>query len=281
MSNLELVHKASYDLKFISQRPFIESQWILSSVLQKPLSEIYEFDSSQNQIELFLKKIQARKTGWPLAYLLKEIYFFKHSFYIEPGVFIPRPESELIISEILNLNLSHLKILDFGSGSGALAISLLKALPCSEAIAIEISSQSLKCLQKNKKRFQLQNRLFILNQDISSLKQENVTSLLKNKANLIVANPPYVNPQDRNLKDEVRYFEPPLSLFSGEEGMSHIYNWFSKAMELLQEGGLYAFEFAYNQEEKVCLYLDKIGCKYKIIKDEQGLGRIALCWKIK
>ena len=279
MTNLEIINKASVDLKGISSRPFIESQWILSSVLQKPLSDIYQNFLSRDQKEIFFKKVRERKQGWPLAYILKEVYFFDHAFYIEPGVFIPRPESEKIILEVLALDLPYLKAIDFGAGSGALCLTLLKKIPQSQFIAIELSSPSLKCLKINRKKFNLEERLHILHKDVSSVELENIKVLLKEKPNLIVSNPPYIRPQDKNLQQQVRNFEPPLSLFSCEEGMSHIYTWFYKAMELLAKNGVYCFEFGYDQGEKVRQFLNKESCTYKIVKDEQGLERMAVCRK--
>ena len=279
MTNLEIINKASAELKGISSQPLIESQWILSSILKKPLSDIYQNFLSKDQKEIFLKKVKERKKGWPLAYVLKEVYFFDYAFYIEPGVFIPRPESEKIIQEVLDLNLSHVKAIDFGAGSGSLCLTLLKKIPQSQFIAVEISSPSLKCLKINRKTFNLEERLHILNIDVSSVKLDDAKVFLKEKPNLIVSNPPYVRPQDKNLQKEVRDFEPPLSLFSSEEGMSHVYTWFYKAMELLTINGVYCFEFGYDQGEKVRQFLDKESCTYKIVKDEQGLERIAVCQK--
>lgn len=281
IKNKEFIDQACKSLKKISPNPFIESQWILSNVLKKSVLDIHEKHITETEKELFFQKVKQRKQGWPLSYVLKEAYFFDSSFYVDHGVFIPRPESKLIVQEALKLNIPFIKGVDFGSGSGSLAITLLNKKSKSEFLALEISSPSLKCLRVNRDRFNLQNRLHILNQSVSFVTYQNTIWFLKSRPNLIVANPPYIKSGDQHLHSNVRRFEPPLALFSPEEGLFCIRSWFYKAMELLEDRGVYIFEFGYDQGERVADFLSASSLKYKIIEDDQNIKRVAICWKPK
>ena len=127
----------------------------------------------------------------------------------------------------------------------------------------------------------MESRLSILQTDIQTLKIENIVRLFGSKPSLILANPPYVDPEDRHLSREVGLFEPPLALFSNKGGMAHIISWFEKAMSCLSHEGIYIFELGWSQEERAKAFLDtqKELAYYEIHKDLGGNPRMAVCFK--
>ena len=145
-------------------------------------------------------------------------------------------------------------------------------------MAVDIGP-SVKVLKKNRRFYGLTRRLKILEQDVCKLEKKPLISFLSGLPDLIVANPPYIKEKDDMLTREVRLFEPPLALFSSDEGMAHIYTWFDKAMNLLEKGGGYVFEFGYNQNDKVKRFLNRQKIDYKLHKDSLDWDRVAVCIK--
>lgn len=284
MNTEQWLEKGRKELKEVAHNPLFESQCLLSSVLNIPLPELYfkenRFLSVESQRE-FSKKIQLRKKGHPVAYITGERDFFKRRFLVGPGVFIPRPETEGLVETALSLKDKPLRGVDFGAGSGCLALSIAMEQPYSRFIAVESSAPACSYFKKNQREWKMEKRVSLLNKDVLHLGRKDVETFLGEKPNIILANPPYIDRNDRELEDSVRRFEPSKALFSDKEGLAHIYSWFSKAMELLSPGGAYIFELGHSQGERVRNFLDekKPLKSYKIYKDLQGLERVAVCWK--
>ena len=278
-----LLQKAKKELKPVSKKAYQESLWILANCLNLSVNQIFlEKESIKAKQEKdFWLKIQERKKGMPLEYILNEKFFFQHKFYIKESVFIPRLETETLVKWLCK-NIQKNKALnfaDFGAGTGAIALSILSHFPNSKCQAIEIHQKSIDCLQKNSLNFKLQDRLNILKKDISKVQTDNF--FFSTAPDLITANPPYIDPKDTSIRPEVYLYEPPLALFSDKKGMGHIMSWSKKALELLKPNGIYIFEFGWNQKELITDFLSsqtKIK-SYKILKDQLGHPRIALCFK--
>ena len=283
MNREQWLEKGRGELKGVTPTPLFESQSLLSSVLKVPLTALYLKKNQSLNRDLqkeFLQKIQLRKTGCPIAYITGEKEFFKRCFHVGPGVFIPRPETESVVEAALKLT-DPLKGVDFGSGSGCLALSIVLERPHSRFVAVESTTPALPWLKKNVRKWKVDKKVKILNQDVCGITLKTVESFLKGRPNVILSNPPYVDQNDNQLEDSVKRFEPTKALFSSKEGLAHIYFWFEKAMELLSSGGVYIFEMGYNQGERVRHFLDekKILNSYNIYKDLQGWERIAVCMK--
>ena len=279
-----LLHKAKQELQTVLANPYQESLWILAQILNLSPSKIYleKENVSEDHQELFWNKVQKRKQTEPLGYILHEQMFFKKRFYVEEGVFIPRQETETIVHWILkNIKNRNLKAVDFGAGSGTLCLTLLSLFSNSQFVALEVSKKSVKCLKKNRKAFQAENRLWILQKDVFQVNKKELTLFLKEAPSLIVSNPPYIDPKDQSLSKEVYFFEPPLAIFSDQKGMGHIFSWFKKAMECLKPKGIYIFEFGWNQLKSVKKFCEKQKelSSYEIHKDKLGKSRIAVCFK--
>ena len=284
MNTEQWLEKGRMELKGVAHNPLFESQYLLSSILNIPLTALYFKEnrllSAKSQRE-FLKRIKLRKRGHPVAYLTGERDFFKRRFFVGPGVFIPRPETEGLVEAALNVNNEPLKGVDFGAGSGGLALSIAVERPRSRFIAVESSPPACSYFKKNQREWKMEKRVSLLNKDVLQLTREDVEPFLVGTPNVIVANPPYIDRNDSSIEDSVRRFEPSEALFSDKEGLAHIYSWFSKAMELLSPGGVYIFELGHSQGERVRNFLDEKTAlrSYKIYKDLQGWERMVMCWK--
>ena len=277
MEILKALEKAREQLKGNVAKPLQEGEKLLSGVLKVSVPEIYlRKRLNQRQVQKFFLKVNQRLKGYPLDHILKESYFYKRRFYIKPGTFIPRQESEELVKR--SLKAKPLRGVDLGAGSGCLSISILLENPPCRFVAVDIGS-SVKILKRNRQLYGLTRRLKILDCDVLKLEKKDLISFLKGSPDLIVANPPYIKKQDEHLQEEVRFFEPPLALFSAEKGMAHIYSWFEKAMSLLEKGGVYIFEFGFNQGDKVKKFLERQKTDYKIHKDFLGWERVAVCIK--
>ena len=279
-----LLQKGKEELKKVVSQPYQESLWIMAGVLQLNTTEVYLLKSpvSREQTQLFWENIRKRKSGWPLDYIFKEKTFYNKNFYFEPGVFIPRSETETIIEWVLkNIPKTDIKAVDFGSGIGTLCLTLLYALPKMEFLALEICRKSIECLKRNSRNFQVTDRLHILRRDINHLKPQEICDILGEPPSLIVANPPYIDPKDKSISKEVRFFEPPMAIFSNKGGMGHICSWFEKSMSVLRSRGVFLFEFGWNQEEKVKRFCESREdlSHYEIFRDQLNLPRISVCFK--
>ena len=274
-----LLRSAQKRLSSVSVQPFQEGLWILQKILNLPLSSVVFSTVDAHQAEIFWKAIEQRAGGRPLEYILGEKFFYGRRFLVQEGVFIPRGETESLVREVLGCveQKTSFEGVDFGAGCGPICLSLLSILPHSCWTAVEMDRKALRLLQANRKAFRMEKRLKILNRDVSLLSQKD----LAKRPFLVTANPPYVEPGDRNLDKNVRQFEPPLALFSEQRGMGHIYSWFQKAMEILPARGVYIFEFGWNQRALVekFLCLQKELSDYKIKKDFSQKPRVAICFK--
>ena len=285
MKAVELLKQSKKELMQISVNPYQESLWILAKTLNLSLTEIYLKNNNINkkQEQLFFYRIQRRKQGEPLEYILQETCFFNKKFYIEKGVFIPRPETEVLIHLVLKLFPSpqKLKVIDFGAGSGVLCLTLLSYFPKSQFLALEVSPKGIKCLKKNRRTLKVAKQVSILQNDVCQVSHKKLISCLGGPPSLIVANPPYIDPRDNSIDKPVYWFEPPLALFSDKKGMGHITSWLKKAMDILAPQGIYIFEIGWNQLEEVknlCNQQREL-MSYEIHKDFSGIPRAVVCVK--
>ena len=285
MEYADLIYKAKQELKAVADNPYQESLWILSAILKRSSTEIYlkRQKIRPEEEKHFWNQIQRRKRGAPLEHILQEKIFFNNKFYVGPGVFIPRKETELLAEwAVKNFSKSkEIKALDFGAGAGALCLSFLSVFPKSHFVAVELSAKSIEYLKKNSQALRVEKRLNILKKDVDHLQKEKIIEILGSAPSLIIANPPYIDPEDQSLSLSAGFFDPPLALFSDQGGMGHIISWFKKAMELLGPKGIYAFELGWNQLELVKRLLNQQTSisSYEIHKDQLGHPRMAVCFK--
>ena len=219
--------------------------------------------------------MKRRSKNEPIAYILEEKEFWSKKFKVNRHTLIPRPETELLIDEILKLYKSKkISILDIGTGSGCIIISILKDRPNFKGTAIDVCRKALNVAKYNAKIHQLENRI--------KFYKSSVDNFFKGKYDLIISNPPYINKfYLKYLEKDVIGFEPNLALEGGIDGFSILERVIKKSSRLLKIGGKLVLEIGFDQKLKVSELLKKE--KYfvnKITKDYGNKDRCIICTKL-
>ena len=225
------------------------------------------------KFKIFLKK---RINRQPIAKIINKKSFWKYDFYVNNFVLDPRPETELIIEEVLNIyknkNL-ELKILDIGTGSGCIAISLAKEFKYASITAIDISQEALDVAKKNLKIHNCDNRI-----QLKMIDFKNINS----KFDLIVSNPPYLTLDEfYNAAPEVKNYEPKIALVGGNDGLKFYREYSNNLKYLMNEKSNFVCEIGINQRQN-CeeIFLNSGLYLSKIVPDLQGIDRILSFSKI-
>jgi len=234
-----------------------------------------EENLSAKQFEQYRALVTRRAGGYPLQYLTGRQEFFQLDFEVTPDVLIPRPETELIVE----LGIDILKdkpapcFADLGTGSGAIAISLLQELPRARAIAVDVSAGALEVARRNAERHRLSDRLQLVESDLFSMMDPRAFDL-------IVSNPPYVPAGDLSgLQREVRH-EPPGALDGGPDGLAVIRRLLKDAPDFLPAKGYLVFEIGFDQHEAVKKLIDHGAWELiELRKDLQGIPRTVVLKK--
>lgn len=273
---LELVQ----DREYIN--PILEARLILSKLLKVDKTYIYTNGEKEVSKEIQLKFIEIMKRrshGYPIQYLLGEKEFMGLDFYVEEGVLIPRPDTEILVEYLIHyININHkdkeVKVLDIGIGSGAISLSIAKFCPNVFVYGVDIGDIPIKVASINKDRFNLSNVEFVQGDMFEPLKDidRNI------KFNIIVSNPPYIPKDDiEKLQTEVKDFEPRLALDGGIDGLDFYKRISEEAKDYLYKDGLLIYEIGYNQSNMVEEILLKNNFKdIKILKDYQGFDRVIM-----
>ena len=257
----------------------IDSEILMCSVLKKSREYliINIFDKiNEDKINIFNELVERRKKCEPIAYILKKKDFWKSTFYVDKNVLIPRPDTEILIEEILyNYNKNEkLSVLDIGTGSGCIIISILKDRPNFKGTAIDICRNALNVAKYNAKIHQLENRI--------KFYKSSIDNFFKGKYDLIISNPPYINKfYLKYLERDVVDYEPSLALEGGIDGFTVLERVIKKSSRLLKIGGKLILEIGFDQKLKVSDLLKKE--KYfvnKIIKDYGNKDRCIICTKL-
>jgi len=228
------------------------------------------------QLRKFKSLIERRKKGEPIAYLLNKKEFWKDEFFVNKDVLIPRPDTELIIEQVLKIYSKEvqLHVLDIGTGSGCILLSILKERPNFYGTGIDISKKSINVSKFNTKQLNLTNRVKFFHSSVDNFKI--------GKYDLIVSNPPYIESLNlKYLEKDVVNFEPKLALSGGFDGFSKIRKVISNAKTLIKKNGKFILEIGFNQKNKVKKILEKEGFYVnKAIKDYGNNDRCIISTKI-
>ncbi|MBP3761381.1 MAG: peptide chain release factor N(5)-glutamine methyltransferase [Ruminococcus sp.] len=230
---------AEFDTLCIFQDIFNEK-----NPLFKPMEAVTEKDE-----KIIREYIRKRSEGYPLQYILGKWEFYGYDFRISPDVLIPRPDTEVLIENVLSIcrreGMTSPVIYDLCSGSGCIAVTLKKEIPSADVYAVEISKKAVGIIKENAS---LNNAdITIINSDVRN------PELIKNLENIdiIVCNPPYLTQEDMDTLQKEVTFEPELALFGGADGLDFYREITEKWKKCLRNGGYLCYEFGYDQHEDV------------------------------
>ena len=229
-----------------------------------------------DKLNIYNELISQRALGKPIAYLLGKKEFWKNEFKISENVLVPRPDTEIIIEEILRIykNKKKLRILDVGVGSGCIILSILNEKKDFYGIGIDISKKCIDLSRKNSLFLKLKNKVKFFKSDIDNFNY--------GKYDLIVSNPPYINHTDlKYLDKDIVKFEPKLALDGGIDGLFKINKVIKKSSKLIKKNGKFILEIAFDQKEKVKKMLRNRGFYInKILKDYAKKDRCIVSTKL-
>ena len=257
----------------------LDSELLMANVINKSREYILlnsNHKISKKDFNYFQKLVNQRSKGKPIAYLTNKKFFWKYEFLVDKNVLIPRPDTEIIIEQVLKIykNKNKINFLDIGFGSGCILISILKEREDFKATGVDISNHALKICKINAYKLGVKNRVKLFNSDIDKF------SL--GKYDLIISNPPYIKNLDfKYLKKDIIDFEPKLALDGGLDGISEIRKVIKKSSELIKNGGRLILEIAYNQKNEVKRLLKRNGFYINLVaKDLANNDRCIISTKI-
>tara|TARA_B100001057_G_scaffold497739_1_gene602714 strand:- start:1752 stop:2594 length:843 start_codon:yes stop_codon:yes gene_type:complete len=276
----QAIKEASIDLKKnLIRSALLDCEILMSKVLNKSRKFIVMNPNeviNDNEYENFKKLIFSRTKNKPIAYITGEKSFWKYDFTVNNKVLIPRPDTEIIIEQVLKIyeKKKSLNFLEIGIGSGCIILSILKEKKSFLGKGIDVSKESLKVCKENANKLGLLNRLKLFNSDIDNFHL--------GKYDLIISNPPYIKNLDFNkMYDEIVKYEPKIALDGGLDGLSEIRKVISKSSELVKIHGKLILEIAHDQKYEVKKILKNNNFYVnKVVKDFANKDRCIISTKI-
>ena len=273
--NIEIAIKKAYkELKNNNiGSALLDSELLLSKVIKKDRKFILlnlDKELDQNDQDNFKDLILKRSRGKPLAHLIGTKSFWKYDFKVNEKVLIPRPDTEIIIEQVLKIykNKDYVNFLEVGVGSGCIALSILKEKKSFFGTGIDLSQDCIEICRYNAKKLDVNNRIKLIKSDVDNL--------IFRKYDLIVSNPPYIKKFDLNkLNKEVKNFEPDLALDGGLKGLSVIRKVIKKSSKLIRVNGKLILEIGYDQRESVKKMLNEYN--FYINKVKKDLAKNDRC----
>ena len=256
----ELLNEAKQKLIIANNafsEPMVDAEILLSKILKKDRSYLYtwpEYILDTKLVEKFNHYIMRRVSGEPIAYITGTKGFWDSDFYVTKDVFIPRSETELIVQYVLcNFLEQNIRLLDLGTGSGAIALSIGKYRPTWQVIAVDCCNKALTIAKNNAKKLKIDNINFILSSWTSNIESQE-------KFNVIVSNPPYIAEKDSYLLKGDSCYEPHIALVGGPDGLSDIKRIIKNVRKILINGGSLIIEHGFNQYKEINNIL--VDCNY-------------------
>lgn len=277
MTIREAIRKGTIELKTNNiEEPNIKARLLMQAILNKDRQYLLVYDSEKlkkSQEEKYLKSIDELIDGKPLQYITHSQEFMKMNFFVNEDVLIPRPDTEILVEEVIDIckNRNKVKILDLCTGSGAIAVSLAKYLKNSEVVASDISKKAIAISKKNAKSNKVEDRITFIESDLFK-------KIKKEKYDVIVSNPPYIKKRViKSLNKEVQK-EPSIALDGGEDGLEFYRKIINESYNYLKFGGYLCLEIGYDQKQEVVDLIKKEN-KYLSVytkKDFGGNDRIVI-----
>ena len=266
MNALELINIGTNLLKKKNiTSSILDSEILLSKTINKSREELLinlDQKIDEKNILKYRSYLERRSKNEPIAYILEEREFWSKKFQVTKNTLIPRPETELLVDKLVKIFMGKkLSILDIGTGSGCIVISLLNSLNRSNGVGVDVCKNAIITAKKNGVKFNLQNRLKFFNKSF--------INIFNQKFDLIVSNPPYIMRKDiKNLSDDIKRYEPRIALDGGNDGLDLIKKVIYKSKDILKINGTLALEIGNEQHKKVSKILKNNNFKIEnIIKD--------------
>ncbi|MCD2346979.1 peptide chain release factor N(5)-glutamine methyltransferase [Clostridium guangxiense] len=281
MTIKDILFKAYNELKKVDGEFYIsDSQILLQHVLKKDRLFILtnmDYEVDDTKCKEYFSYIRLRKNKMPVKYITKQCEFMGLDFFVKEGVLIPRPDTEILVEEVMK-NVEDKKyttVCDVCTGSGAIGLSIAHYEKNVNVFCIDISDEAIEVSNKNCEKFGLHNVKIEKGNLLKKQVDENI------KFDVIVSNPPYI-PLDEinNLMEDVRNFEPHIALSGGQDGLEFYRKITKQSVETLNSGGLLAYEIGSDQWEDVKRIMQENGfVNVQLTKDLAGNDRVVTGFK--
>lgn len=292
MTIREIILKFTNELEEISDTPRLDIEVLLMNVLGN-VDKLYLHMNLNKEIEneklqKLNKMINERKSGRPIAYIVENREFMGLDFYVKEGVLIPRPDTEVLVEEIIDIcskdeytKKERVEILDIGTGSGAITVSLAYYIKNGFLKSFDISDIALKIGEKNAIKNSVEEKIEFIKSDVFSAMEEK-DSLKDLKFDIIVSNPPYIKKDViKTLHTQVKDFEPYNALEGGVDGLDFYRKITEESSKYIKKGGVLAYEVGHDQADDVSNIMNKNGFeKIYIKKDLAGIDRVVIGLKL-
>ncbi len=275
MNALEIIKIGS---SFLKKRKIpnymLDSEILLSKTLKKSREEILinlEQKIDRKNVFIYKKYLQRRSNNEPIAYILEEKEFWSKNFNVNKHTLIPRPETELMVDKLVKIYKGKkISILDIGTGSGCILLSLLSSLTQSTGIGVDICKKAISIANENSTKLNLFNR--------AKFFKKSVEDVFYKKFDLVVSNPPYIERKSiKNLSDDIKRYEPRMALDGGNDGLDLVKKVIYKSKNILKRNGMLALEIGNGQIKKVSKIL--VDNKFRtthVIKDYKNNVRCVI-----
>jgi release factor glutamine methyltransferase len=262
--------EAARDLESSSDTARLDSELLMAEALHIDRDKLLLSPPDRDVPKRFWEMVERRKAGEPVAYITGRRAFWNIEVHVGPGVLVPRPDSEVLISsaiEHFDQTEGPKRILDLGTGPGTLLLAALDVWPNATGVGVDVSRQAMSYAAANARRLGFEARV--------KFREGDWAKGLKEKFDLILCNPPYV-PEGAEVGAGVREFEPDEALFAGSEGLDAYRTLAPQLPKLLAEGGLAAVEIGHDQAAAVTGLLERDGLRAGVALDFGGRDRVLL-----
>lgn len=271
------------------ENPRFESEILIANGLQLKRIDLYlkyEQPLQEAEVQKLRTFVQRRGQGEPSAYITGTKGFYGFDFVVGPAVLIPRPETETLIDLLLEdpvldriqeSRQERIQIVDLGSGSGCLGLSLLKKIPNSHLLSVDISADALEIAKTNAKNLNLDDRVQFVCSDANEIKKisEQAPQVFSEKIDILVSNPPYIAENDPEVEENVKKFEPQQALFAQDQGLALLKSWSQIYGTYLQAQSLSIMEMGYQQGSAMKAHFQSLNIfdQVYVLQDLNGRDR--------
>ncbi|HWU42449.1 MAG TPA: peptide chain release factor N(5)-glutamine methyltransferase [Bdellovibrio sp.] len=267
------------------ETPRLDAELLFAHALKLERIQLYlKFDQplQESELETLRGFVRRRAQGEPVAYILGYRDFFGYRFEVDASTLVPRPETEILVEEVLKWASNKeeaFNIVDLGTGTGCIGLSLLKNLPHAQLLAVDSSEKALEVAQRNAVTLEVSERAHFLLADAGNV--DLVMSKLKefmksDKLDVLVSNPPYIAKDDLNVEENVKKFEPTTALFADDEGLALLKKWSTSYSRHLAQKSLMLMEMGWTQGPAMKNHFDRLEIfnEVRIVKDLSGHDRV-------